>query len=260
MKKKKSSAPALTRGLNIIEFLASQDKDISFSEIRLHLKIPSASLQRLLTVLQEKDYLRQNPENGKYQSGLKLITLGSVLLSRLDLRTVARPFMQKLMVKTGETVELAVLDKNEILYIDKYESVESVRLVAQVGSRYTTLYPTAVGKVFLTYMPEEQFEQIIRKCGLKKFTENTITDLEKLKKELKEVRLKGYAFDDQEVRLGVRRIAAPIFDSSNQLAGVIGIAGPTFRMRKSRIDELAAIVKQIAKEISHELGGKSKES
>ncbi|GAH08665.1 unnamed protein product [marine sediment metagenome] len=84
--------------------------------------------------------------------------------------------------------------------------------------------------------------------------ENTITNVEKLKEELKEIRTKGYAFDDQEVRLGVRRIAAPIFDHSKKIAGVIGIAGPTFRMRQGRKEELGRIVKQAAEEISNELG------
>ncbi|TKJ45222.1 hypothetical protein CEE35_04860 [Candidatus Aerophobetes bacterium Ae_b3b] len=162
--------------------------------------------------------------------------------------------MQKLMEKSKETVELAILDDKEIVYIDKHESYESIRLVAHIGSRYSTLHPTAVGKVFLAYMSEEDFEYIIRERGLKQFTQNTITDAEKLKEELKEIRANGYAFDDQEVRLGVRRIAAPIFDHSKKIAGVIGIAGPTFRMRRGRKEELGRIVKQAAGEISNELG------
>jgi len=162
--------------------------------------------------------------------------------------------MQRLMEKSKETVELAILDDKEIVYIDKLESYESIRLVAHIGSRYSTLHPTAVGKVFLAYMSEEDFEYIIRERGLKKFTENTITDAEKLKEELKEIRANGYAFDDQEVRLGVRRIAAPIFDHSNTLVGSISIAGPTFRMRRGRKEELGRIVKEAAGEISNELG------
>lgn len=258
--KKKSSAPALSKGLDILELLASRGEDVSFSEIRSYLKIPSTSLQRFLATLQKKGYLRQNPENSKYQLGLKLMTFVNALLSRLDLRTIARPFIQKLMAKSGETVELAILNENEILYIDKYETPESIRLVVQVGSRYATLHPTAVGKVFLAYMSEEKFEQIIKERGLKKYTENTVTDVDKLKKELEKICSSGYAFDDQEVRLGVRRIAAPIFDHSDRLTGVVGIAGPTFRIKKGRLGDLAMMVKQTAKEISRELGRKSEEN
>jgi len=259
MKKEKNLNSALTRGLNIIELLASQNEDVSFGEIKSRLEIPSTSLQRLLNILQERDYVRQNLENSKYQLGFKLITVAGVLLNRLNLRAVARPFMQKLMMKSKETVELAILDKGEILYIDKCESIESIRLVAQVGSRYRALHPTAVGKVFLAYMSEEESMYIIKERGLNKYTENTITEIDALKKELRKIRLNGYAFDDQEVRLGVRRISAPIFNYSNQLVGAVGIAGPTFRMRKSRIDEMATLVKQTAKDISYNLGKKAEE-
>jgi len=169
--------------------------------------------------------VRQNHENSKYQLGFKLITVVGALLNRLD----------------------------------KCESIESIRLVAQIGSRYRALHPTAVGKVFLAYMPEEEFMHIIKERGLNKYTENTITEINTLKKELRKIRLNGYAFDDQEVRLGVRRISAPIFNYSNQLVGTIGIAGPTFRMRKSRINDMATMVKQTAKEISYNLGKRAEE-
>ncbi len=115
----------------------------------------------------------------------------------------------------------------------------------------------------ITILPSQftdEFEQIIKERGLKKHTKNTITDIDELKKELKQVRSNGYAFDDQEVRLGVRRIAAPIFDHSNQLAGVIGIAGPTFRVRKDRVDNLGVMVKQVAKNIFQGLSERAEES
>jgi len=246
--------PAVDRVLNIIELLASEQRELSFTELSSSLNIPKPSLSRLLSNLQQRGYVSHNPVTRKYQLTLKLLTLGDRLLDRLDLREKARASMQKLMEKSEETVELAILDDKEIVYIDKHESYESVRLVAHIGSRYSTLHPTAVGKVFLAYMSEEDFEYVIRERGLKKFTENTITNVEKLKEELKEIRAKGYAFDDQEVRLGVRRIAAPIFNHSKKIAGVIGIAGPTFRMRRERKEELGRIVKRAAGEISNELG------
>ena len=246
--------PAVDRVLSIFELLANEQGELSFSELSSSLNIPKPSLSRLLSNLQQRGYVSHNPATRKYQLTLKLLTLGDRLLDRLDLREKARASMQKLMEKSKETVELAILDDKEIVYIDKLESYESIRLVAHIGSRYSTLHPTAVGKVFLAYMSKEDFEYIVRERGLKKFTENTITDAEKLKEELKEIRANGYAFDDQEVRLGVRRIAAPIFDHSKKIAGVIGIAGPTFRMRQARKDELGRMVKQAAGEISNNLG------
>jgi len=222
--------PAVDRVLNIIELLASEQRELSFTELSSSLNIPKPSLSRLLSNLQQRGYVSHNPVTRKYQLTLKLLTLGDRLLDRLDLREKARASMQKLMEESEETVELAILDDKEIVYIDKHESYESVRLVAHIGSRYSTLHPTAVGKVFLAYMSEEDFEYIIRERGLKKFTENTITNVEKLKEE------------------------APMFDHSKKIAGVIGIAGPTFRMRRARKEELGRMVKRAAGEVSNKLG------
>lgn len=246
--------PAVDRVLRIIELLASEHRGLSFSELGSSLNIPKPSLSRLLFNLQQRGYVSHSSAARKYQLTLKLLTLGDRLLDRLDLRERARPSMQKLMEKTKETVELAILENKEIVYIDKFESYESIRLVTHIGSRYSTLHPTATGKIFLAHMSEEDFEYIMGERGLKKFTENTITDVEKLKEELKEVRANGYAFDDQEVRLGVRRIASPIFNHSSGLVGSVGIAGPVFRMKRGRKDELGRVVKQTAEEISKELG------
>jgi IclR family KDG regulon transcriptional repressor len=257
---KQKLIPAVDRTLDILELLANKQNELSFTELSSSLNIPKPSLSRLLSNLQQRGYVNRNPVTRKYQLTLKLLTLSDRLLDKLDLREKAKASIQKLMERSKETVELAILDDKEMVYIDKLESYESIRLVARIGSRYSTLHPTAVGKVFLAYMPEEDSECIIREKGLKKFTENTITDVERLREELKEIQTKGYAFDDQEVRLGIRRIAAPIFNHSKKMAGVIGIAGPTFRMRRGRREELAKMVTQAAKEISNELGWRKAEN
>jgi len=246
--------PAVDRTLSILELLANEEDGLSFSELASSLNIPKPSLSRLLSNLKQRGYVSHNPVARKYELTFRLLTLAHRLLGKLDLREKARPSMQKLMEKSKETVELAILDDKEIVYVDKLESYESVRLVAHVGSRYSTLHPTAMGKVFLAYMSEKDFQCIMRERGLKRFTKNTITEVERLTEKLKEIRANHYAFDDQEVRLGVRRFAAPIFDHSNRMVGGIGIAGPTFRMRMSRKEELGSAVRQAAEEISRELG------
>ena len=233
---------------------------MSFSELVSFLDIPKSSLSRLLSNLKQRSYLSHSPITRKYKLTFKLLTLTHRLLDRLDLREKAQPFMQKLMEESKETVELAILDDKEIVYIDKLESYESVRLVAHVGSRYSTLHSTAMGKVFLAYMPEKDFQCITREKKLKKFTKNTITDVEKLTEELKKIRIDHCAFDNQEVRPGVRRIAAPIFDHSSKMVGGIGIAGPTFRMRMSRKEGLSRVVRQAAEGVSRELGWEKSES
>ncbi|HIE44179.1 MAG TPA: IclR family transcriptional regulator, partial [Candidatus Omnitrophica bacterium] len=217
--------PALDRGLNILELLASEKRELGFNEILDKTGIPKPSLSRILRTLVARGYLKQSRLNKKYWLGSKLLVVGSIILDHLELREIARPYLKKLVEETGETAELGILDEGKLLYIDKMESTESIRLFARIGSRYSNLHASATGKVFLAYFSNEELESFLKNNGLPKITEETITNPSSLRKELSEIRREGYAFDDQEVRLGVRRIATPIFDHREKLAGVIGIAG-----------------------------------
>ena len=237
-----------------MELLASEKRELGFNEILRKIDIPKPSLSRILTTLVTKGYLRQNPLNRKYWLGSKLLVIGSVILDRLDLREIARPYLQRLVEETGETAELGILDEGHLLYIDKRESSESIRLFARVGSRYANFHASAPGKVLLAYFSDEELEDFLKSNGLPKITEKTITTPSQLKKELVEIRKNGAAFDDQEVRLGVRRIAVPIFDHRKKLAGVIGIAGPTFRITLREKAQFVKPVVNAGKAISKELG------
>jgi DNA-binding IclR family transcriptional regulator len=252
----KSLVPGLERGLKIIELLEKKREGLTFGELLEVTGIPRPSLARILNILESYDFIR-NSIDGRYRLGFKLLSLGYIVYSQLDLVREARPFLLKLVELTGETVELAVLDRGEILYIDKIESPEPIRLVARIGSRYKTLHCTAIGKVFLAYSGEEFLKDYLSKVGLPPFTEKTITSEEILRKELEEIRSRGYAFDDEEVRLGVRRIASPVFGSFKGLVAVIGIAGPTFRITLDKKEELGEIVKEVAMGLSVKLGYES---
>lgn len=253
---KRSLVPALERGLCIIELLERGKDGLTFSEIQIKSGIPKPSLARILNILESYDFIR-NSVDGKYRLGFKLLSLGYVVYSQLDLVREAKPFLVKLVELTRETTELAILDRGEILYIDKIESPEPIRLVARIGSRYKTLHCTAVGKVFLAYVEEGFLKDYLSKVGLPSFTEKTITSEEVLRRELEEIRFRGYAFDDEEVRLGVRRIASPVFGSFKGLVAVIGIAGPTFRITLDKKEELGEIVKEVAMGLSVKLGYES---
>ena len=179
--------------------------------------------------------------------------LGNRVLERIDIREKAQPFLRELMERSGETVELGILDDSALLFIDKWETSKSIRLFAQVGSRFSKLHASAPGKILLACIPEEDFKRFIRK-GLVKVTKHTITKIGKLGEELEKIRKQGYGFDDQEVREGVRRVAAPVFDHQGNLAGVVGIAGPAFRMPLKKKPTLGKMVKAIAEKISERLG------
>lgn len=253
---KKSLVPGLERGLRIIELLEKERDGLSFGELLDKTGIPRPSLARILNILEAYDFIRNSSE-GRYRLGYRLLSLGYTVYSQLDLVSEAKPFLVKLVELTGETAELTVFDRGEILYIDKIDSPEPIRLVARIGSRYKTLHCTAIGKVYLAYMGDDFLESYLSNVGLPSFTEKTITNEEVLRRELEEIRSKGYAFDDEEVRLGVRRIASPVFGSFKGLVAVIGIAGPTFRITLDRKEKFGEIVKEVAMGLSVKLGYES---
>ena len=250
----KKTVPALERGLRILECLAQSHSPLSFTELQQQLAIPKASLVRLLMTLIENGYVMTIPEGRGYQLGMKILSLASRLLDRLDIRMYARSFMQELMEQTSETVELSILDNGELLCIEKIEGSESIRLFTQIGSRYRTLHASAPGKVHLAYMPPQDFERLIQEHGLPRLTDNTITDMNVLKSQLEEIRQSGVAFDDQERRLGVRRFASPIFDCNRKKIAVVDLAGPVFRLTSERKQHFAELVKKTAQRISKYLG------
>ena len=249
-----SRAPALVRGLDILELLAEKPEGLNFTELKRYLNIPKPSLSRILKVLLVRGYIRQIRATRKYVLGFRLITIGSAILERLDLRTQARPIMQELVEKVKATVELGILDEGELLYIEKLESPDSVRLFARVGSRYPSLHASALGKVLLAYMSVDELKGFFKKGRLTRVTKNTATNIKRLRGELAEIRSQGFAFDDQETRIGIRRVAAPILNHQGELAGALGIAGPIFRIEVKDKERLGRLVKKAAGEISVRMG------
>jgi len=251
---KRKTVPALKRALDVLDLLASHNGAFRFSEIQEQLKIPKASLFRILYQLLNRGYIQKDSETGRYKLGAKLVLLGTAFLDKLDVRDEARPIVKKLAQETGETVELAILNRGKILYIDKYESSESIRLVAEIGSQYPTLHASAIGKVFLAYMDKDEFNSFLKNVGLVKITERTIVDADTLIKECEEIKRKGFAYDNQECRIGVSRIASPIFNHLNKVIAAVGIAGPTFRIAPEKKEDMGQIVKKAGMDISRKMG------
>lgn len=244
----------LERALNIFDLLAKHNRALRFFEIQKQLKIPKASLSRILYGLSSRDYIQKDSETGKYKLGAKSVLLSNAFLSKLNIKDPAKPIMQKLAQETGETTELAILHKGKLLYIDKHEGSESIRLVAEIGSQYATLHASAVGKAFLAYMDKDEFNSFLKNVGLIKIAERTIVNINTLVEECEQIRKQGFAYDDEECRVGVSRIASTIFNHLSEVIAVVGIAGPTFRMKSGRKEKLGHIVKKAGMDISCQMG------
>ncbi|MBW2040314.1 MAG: IclR family transcriptional regulator [Deltaproteobacteria bacterium] len=250
----KEVIPALSRGLDILDLLAAEEGELGFMDIARRLDIPKPSLLRILRTLMHKGFIIQDDNTKKYKLGLKIIRIGNTVLGRIDLRSLAREAMRHLSESTRETVELSTLDRDQLILIDQIESPEGIRLYQHIGSAYPYFHTNAVGKVYLAYMDPEKRRKVLGKIGLPKITEYTITEMKRLERELEGVRSRGYAFEDQELRLGLRRLASPIFDHENKVIGCLSVAGPIFRIDLKRRDGIGEQVWEKARELSQRIG------
>jgi len=202
-------------------------------------------------------YIRQDASTKNYFLGLKLLELGNLVTHQLDIVKIAKPLLKNLAERSGETIHMATLEKNEIVYIDKLETEQNsggLKMASRVGSR-NPAYSCAMGKMLLAYFPGDVLKRLIQETKLIKRTNNTITEAGQLMEHLKIVKNQGYAIDDEENEQGIRCIAAPIFDAKGNPVSAVSISGPAFRVTKRSIqDTLKKEVKSAASEISHLLG------
>ncbi len=255
MRKGKSShAPAVSRALDVIDLMAASDRDLSLSEIVKRVGIPRQSLIRILNTLCDRGIVERADQRGFYRAGMKLLYLGNRIQDKITLRSVALFFMQELAEKTHKTIELSSLDRDQLILIEQIEGTEGVRLYSRVGGFYPYLHALAVGKIYLSHMEPQKRHNVLDKIGLPTVTEHTITDMKILEQELLKVKEDGYAFEDQELRKGVRRVAAPIYDFRNDLAGCIGIAATLFSFELEDRGYLGRMVVETAGRISERMG------
>ena len=243
----------LDRALAALAILANRSSESSLVELCAELRLHKSTVHRLMMVLEQHRLVVKNPETGRYRLGLKLFELGSKALDGIDLRGRARPYLDRLQQQFGETVFFCILDDGQVFYVEKVESQQSVRTACTVGSR-APAYCTAVGKAMLAELSDAEVSTIVRRWGLKAVTPNTITTAAALKSELRTVRSRGYAIDDEEKEQGLRCVSAAVRGHSGKLFAAMSISGPAFRMTKERIPEVGQAVMRAANELSAELG------
>jgi DNA-binding IclR family transcriptional regulator len=232
-KNKKYFIQSVDRALSIIEIL-SKEKELGVTELSKRLNIHKSTIFSLLGTLQYRGYISQNLKTGKYQLSLKLFEIGHIVFDGLDLLKISRPYLEKLLTLHEETVHLVVLDNDEIIYIDKIESSQSIKISSRIGSRLP-VHCTGVGKAMIAFKSEQEIKEIIKHKPLKRFTSNTITNYENFLKELQKIRRQGYAMDNEEFEQGLICVAAPIKDIKGNVIAALSIAGPTIRMNKEKI-------------------------
>lgn len=250
----------LDRALDVLEALAEAPGDASLgvSEIARRIGATKTAAFRILVNLERRGYVDKDPATATYALGTRLAYLGERSLSAIDLRGAARPMLAELHRRFGETVNLAVRDGAEIVYVDMIESGHGLRMAARIGGR-DALHSTALGKAILAFLPPEARDDLLR-GGLPARTGQTITEPVKLLAELARVRERGFAEDRGENEVGARCLGAPIFDHRGAVAGAISISAPDSRLDDARAAVAAAAVVEGAAGVTRRLGGPGRHS
>jgi len=243
----------LDRAVAIINALANVREDASLAELSELVHFHKSTVHRLVMVLERHRVIDRDPRTGRYRLGLRLFELGSAAVARFNVRDRARRHLENLMYHSDETVHLCVLDQGEVLYLDKMEPTRSVRLSSSIGRR-NPVHCTAVGKAILACLPDPEVDDIIRRHGLARYTARTITTPAEFKAELRAVRERGYAVDDEENEDGVRCVAAVVLDHESRPAAAISVSAPSFRITMEKVPMLAEVVKEAAQALSLEWG------
>lgn len=243
---------SVDRAITLLEHLARRGGCASLSELAQDIGLNRSTVHGLLATMRRRGFVGQDA-NGNYTLGLKLFELGSLSVSRLDLRTIAGPVLQRLVDRFQETVHLVIADGLDVVYIDKRESLQSMRIVSQVGLRLPA-YCTGVGKAILAFHSEAELDRLLAETELRRFTPNTITDKQLFKQHLQDIKRCGYALDNEEIIEGLRCVGAPIRDHSTRVVAALSVSGPSVRMGPARIQEIIPAVIGAAAEISYQLG------
>ncbi|WJH36992.1 IclR family transcriptional regulator [Paenibacillus sp. CC-CFT747] len=252
MTKRKYSVPALEKGLSIIEILAKSPVPLGVTDIYESNKLPKSTIFMILTTLEELNYL-QKTEDGKYRLTLKLYNIGMELLSKMDLRNIARPLMEELAAELRVTVHLAILENGKATYIEKVKGPGFVQFSTEVGQSML-LHNSGVGKVLAAFLPKDTLASYLQLHGMPATTEHTITSPERFSKFLENVRESGFAIEDEEGELGIRCIAAPIYDHTGAVAAALSITALRSELPSISFPEAGRKVKQKAMQISFRLG------
>ncbi len=248
------SAPVgvVTKVLHILETLHDAPSGLQLKDVAQLTGINKSTAYRFLAHLEHEGYVFRD-SSGAYAIGVRLARLASGASYQTTLRKLSRPILQQLWRVTGETVNIAVLDGREVLYLDVMESSHTFRLVSQVGMR-RPVYCTALGKAMLAFIPEEEQQYFFDGMSFERFTPHTIRGAVQLRKEFALIRQRGYSIDNEEAYLGSRCIGAPIFEASGKIAAALSVSGPTTRVTRERVPAMAAAAKNAAIAISRTLG------
>ncbi len=242
---------SVANAARVMKAFTPAEREWGVTDLARRLGIAKSTAHRLLATLTDEGLLEQDPTTGRYRLGLVVFDLAAAAQS-VDLHEAVLSPMTELRNRTGETIQVAVLDGREVVYVERLDSPNTMRLFHEVGRR-NSAHSTGCGKALLAFLPPEQLDRILRNWKLTAKTPHTITDAAVLRRELAESRRRGYAVNRRESDSGVISVAAPIRDVTGRSVAALSVVGPADRLEPHELRVAQATV-ECAALISRRLG------
>ena len=245
---------SVDRALSILETLAEDDEGYRLSDLAVRTGLSASTVHRLLATLESRRFVQFDRAESKWHVGVRSFTVGASFARRRNFSTQAIPYLRKLRDLTRETANLAVVDDEFIIVLTRMESREIMRSLTQVGGR-VAMVTSGVGKAVLATYSDEDVGAVIRHHGMPRLTEKSIVRPGDLFKELEKIRKQGFALDDEEACMGLRCIAAVVYNDCAEPLAAISVSGMTSRLTDERLPQLGQTVREVAAELTVALGG-----
>lgn len=248
----KYSIKVILKTMELLKCFSPKKSEWTVNELSNKLNINRTTVYRILTTLATGGFVQSNPKSGGFRLGSTLIGLSLALFDSMDIRKMSGNVLRELAQETGESVHLTIWYEDRAMLIDQWEGPSDIKVLVPLGKKFPA-YCTAMGKIFLSELSEEQLAGYFLKKELKILTPYTIVDKEELREEVLKVKQKQIAFDFEEYALDIVACAAPVFSYDQRINAAIAVLGPSRRMRM-KIDEIAALTQKAGEIISHNLG------
>lgn len=251
--RERSGVQSIERAFAILNIIAQHEEGISLAELSKSVGLHTSTTFHLVRTMVELGAVRQVKATKRYHLGRMIFSLAASSSREVDLIATATPYLETLARETGEGSHFAILSGNDVIIAARVAGTGAFQLVERSGG-LRPAHCTGLGKVLLAGMPEAQLETFLADAVLKPWTPKSITDPDRLRQEVAQVRRAGVGFDDAEFNEEVRCVAAPVMDFSGMVVGAVGVSGPIWRVNLQRMDEITRLVRETAYELSEDLG------
>jgi DNA-binding IclR family transcriptional regulator len=251
--RERSGVQSIERAFSILTQIAQQPDGINLAELSKSVGLHTSTTFHLVRTMAELGAVRQDRSTKRYHLGRMIFGLAASSSREVDLVAAATPFIERLARETGESSHIGLRSGDEVVIAGRVAGTGAFQLVERAGA-FRPSHCTALGKVLLAALPEVQLVAYLERADLKPSTPKSITDKERLRAEVEDVRKAKVGYDDAEFDEEVRCVAAPVYDYSGQVVAAIGLSGPIWRMNLQRVELTTQRVRELAAELSEELG------